>query len=367
MRDAVAAIAAETGLAPAMVRECLPRQLEPLRAAAVERLLDEEIGNASTAGAALIAHIVPGNVPALAAAPTILSLAIGAAALIKPGRDEQSFAPRFASSLAEVDADLGAAVAVHYWKGGADPVEDAVFAAADVVDYAGGDEALAAIEARVRGRFVGRGARLSFAALGREVAADDAALRRAAAAIAADTAIWEQRGCLSPQIVLVETTSSATLDAVGAALAEALDEIAVVWPRAALSLDEKAAALRFRNAVEWGLGGESGARILNADGGTLLVERAAALRPTCLQRTLRVQPLADFDVLASLVEPERARIEAIGLAVVPEHVDALAACLREIGVPRVCAAGEMQRPDLTWKPGGVPRLARWLEPGEGNR
>lgn len=361
-------LAAHTGFARAMLHEGLPRMLEPLRGDAIGRLLDEELGDRGViehGAPALVAHVLPGNVPALAAIATCLTLAVKAAALVKPGAEERWFAPLFAASLAEVDVDLAGCVAVRYWPGGASEIEDEIFAAADLVEVSGGDDAVAAIRARVRGRFVGHGSRLSFAAIGREILADAASLAGAAVAIAEDIAMWNQRGCLSPQVVLVETSSAEGIDSAVEALATALDEVAHRWPLGMPSLEERAALLRFRQAAEWGVAGEPGARLVSGAGGawTILVERAAQLRPTCLWRTVRLQPAADLAELLPVLAPMRPWLEGVGLAVAPARFETLAPILRAAGVRRVCRTGLMQRPDLGWKPGGMPRLAAWMKEG----
>jgi hypothetical protein len=210
----------------------------------------------------------------------------------------------------------------------------------------------------VSGRFVGRGSRLSLAAVGRELMANSAALQAAMAALAEDVAIWEQRGCLSPQVLLVETDSAASLARVAEALLAALDQRARVWPPPGLSVDEKAAVARFVNAVEWGVEGEEQARVVRGSGGIVVV--GGALRPTCLHRTVRVNAVAELETIGSMLGSSPIRVESVGLAVDAARSSAVRAALIEAGVPRPCALGEMQRPDLSWKPGGVARVKEWM-------
>lgn len=358
-RRAEVALADETGFAPAMLRDGLPRLLAPLRAPALALLLREELGEREAIGPRLIAHVLPGNVPALAAPAICAALAVKAAVLVKPGHEERSFAPLFAQSLTEVDAELGACVRVRYWPGGAHAVEDEVFARADAVEVAGGDLAVAAIRPRVRGRFLGRGARVSFAALAREVIADAGELARAARGIAEDASIWEQRGCLSPQVVFAEVANEAELERVADALAVELDEYARRWPPRTLALEEQAAVLRFRQAAEWGFGAGGAERLVCGHEltWTLAIEGHAALEPTCLHRCLRLQPIADLAGLPEVLAPMRPWLEACGLAAGEERSRTLTSALRAGGVHRVCGCGEMQSPDLSWKPGGLPRIA----------
>ena len=74
--------------------------------------------------------------------------------------------------------------------------------------------------------------RVSFAVVAREVLADDRSRRHAAQRLAEDVAIWDQRGCLSPQVCIVEGDVDAARD-FGATAAAALAELAERLPRGA--------------------------------------------------------------------------------------------------------------------------------------
>ena len=152
---------AATGFSPAMIRHALPTMLAPLRGDALAEIIATEVG--TRRGPALILHVLPGNLPGLAAVPAALSLAIGSSAVLKPGRGDRVFPTLFAASLAECDGGLGACVAAPYWPGGTRECEDVALATADLVVAAGDDETIAALAARARGRFIGHGHRISFA------------------------------------------------------------------------------------------------------------------------------------------------------------------------------------------------------------
>jgi hypothetical protein len=116
---------------------------------------------------------------------------------------------------------------------------------ADRVDVYGRDETIAAVRAGARAGLAvrGHGAGLGLAFVR---AADP--LDEAAAAIAADVIPFDQRGCLSPRVVLVEGSAGR-----GIALAERLDASLAAWslrvPRGALTADERAEAARWRDAI----------------------------------------------------------------------------------------------------------------------
>lgn len=356
---AVSQLPGATGFSAAMIRHALPTMLAPLRRPALDALLEREVG--MRRGPQLILHVLPGNLPGLAAIPAALSLAIGSAALLKAGRGDRAFPALFAASIAERDPQLGDCVAALYWPGGERDPEDAALAA-DLIVASGDDATIAALRARARGRFIGHGHRISFAVVAREVAGDAEPARRTAALLAHDIAMWDQRGCLSPQLCFVEG-DRATAQRFAAQVARALEPLAAQLPPAAPSPAERLALRRFRDDAEWrGLGGEPVDLFAAADeaSGTVVVESDAALRPSPLCRTLRVQPLPGAGALSALLAPARAQLEGAGLAAAPQRWAEIADCLAAAGVHRVCEIGVMQRPPLDWRQGGRPRVADWL-------
>lgn len=357
MAQAVATLPDATGFSPAMIRHALPTMLEPLRAPALAEIVADQAG--ARRGPALILHILPGNLPGLAAVPAALSLAIGSAALLKPGRGDRVFPALFLASLAARDAALAGAVASLYWPGGDPHCEEIALDAAGLVVAAGDDATIADLARRARGRFIGHGHRLSFALVAAETADESAT----AAALARDTAIWDQRGCLSPQLCFVEGDRETAI-AFAARVAAHLAELAVSLPPAAMALGERLAIRRLRDESEWArFDGERAVVFAATDeaAGTVIVEPRAALRPSPLGRTLRVMPVASIDALVALLAPQRAVLEGVGLAAGGERRAGLTARLTECGVHLVSRLGEMQRPPLDWRQGGRPRLADWVD------
>jgi hypothetical protein len=116
---------------------------------------------------------------------------------------------------------------------------------AERVDVYGRDETIAEVRAGARAGVAvrGHGAGLGVAFVR---AADP--LDEAASAIAADVVPFDQRGCLSPRVVLAEGPAAR-----GAALAERIDASLAAWssrvPRGALTADERAEAARWRDAI----------------------------------------------------------------------------------------------------------------------
>ncbi len=361
---------ATTGFSVATIRHGLPLLLHPLRAEAVRALLDSELGDCHVLdgihggrrarGAALITHVLSGNIPGLAAAPIVLSLAVKSAALIKSAAGDPIFPALFAASIREVDEELGQCLAVTHWRGGDRSIEDIAFAAADLVVASGSDAAIAAIAARVPGRFIGHGHKVSFAVIGKECLADGEAASQLARRLAYDVSLWDQQGCLSPQLCYVESNGAVTPEQFAGLLADGLTHYAIALPPRPLCLDEKAAVLHFRQETEW-----HRERTLLASptcpDWSISVEPDAEFRPTCLSRCIRVKAVGSLTELAAALAPQRCHLEAAGVAVGAERRVALAETLAASGVHRICPIGTMQVPPLSWRQGGRPRVAEWVE------
>jgi acyl-CoA reductase-like NAD-dependent aldehyde dehydrogenase len=353
-RTLAAELPATTDLSTAMIAAVLPIAAAALDAAAMTDLVEDEWGRGAAGrpqahGPALIAHVLASNVPALALPAIALACLAGAAVVVKSGRRDALSAPAFVRALADVDPDLAATVVTAYWPGGDTSREDALLERADVVVLTGGDEAIAALAGRARGRVIAHGPRVSVAALGRP-ALDDA--RGVAKALALDVALHDQRGCLSPHAVYVEAGGDVSPRAFADRLAAALDDVAHTLPRGNASVEERAAAQACAAEAEWRPGGA----VLQTAGGTVLYDESTAFRPTAGLRTIRVHPLDDVGLLPVTLPAEA--IECVGLAGL--SAAPLAAGLRARGVSRLCPVGGMQQPPLAWPRGQQPPLGALL-------
>ena len=354
------ALPSVTGFSPQMIRHGLPTLLAPLRGEQIGALLDAELTQRrildARPGPRLIVHVLSGNIPGLASVPLVLSLAVRSPALVKTAAGDPVFAPLFAASLAEQDPELAASVAVAHWGGGDAALEAVAFAAAELVVASGADATIAAIAAKAPGRVIGHGHKISFAVDAAECLAD-AAAGDVARRLAYDVALWDQQGCLSPQVCFVEADRARAQEFAGR-LAAALREWASELPPRRMTLAEKAAVWRFREEAEW-----TGVPLYaspDASGWSVTVEEGVQLLPTCLNRCVRVVGVPDLAMLATALRPHRQHLEATGMAIGAARREAVTAMLSRCGVHRVCPLGTMQLPTLAWQPGGRPRIADWV-------
>ncbi|RIL03037.1 MAG: hypothetical protein DCC71_15705, partial [Proteobacteria bacterium] len=231
---------ASTGFARETVAEGLARGLARYDGAAFRALVASELGGAerldAESGAAIsgcetTASVLGGAIPLPAFVAILAPLALRSPVLVKPAAYDAATAALLVRSLAERDPLLGACVEIaDFRRDDADAM--AALCRAECVVATGGDEAVAAIGARVAPpqRFVGSGHRFSLALLG-PAATRGEALARAADELALDVALWDQLGCLSPVSVHAVDPDPRAADRVAEALAEALARAAQRWPR----------------------------------------------------------------------------------------------------------------------------------------
>ena len=358
MTRAVDELTTHTRFTRAMLSYALPRMIEPLRGDAIEQLVRSELGTwppVNVPSIGLVLHVLPSNLPAHAAISSALTLVLGGACFLKAGRDDRVFGQLWIESLREVDNDLGASVDCAYWRGGDSSCEDRLLEEADLVIAHGGDRAIESLAERCRNRFVGHGHRLSIALLAAGIDYVDVSRR-----LADDVVVWDQLGCLSPQVCFVE---GGIRQAVGfaKALAAEMKILATKVPAGPLTQGEALTIRNFRDTAEWS-GLATGAQRLFAPSselacGSVAVEDNLSFAPTPLHRCVRVVPFTSITEVCKLIEGHRMILEGAALeAATPQRERELQAMLEQSGVPHVVAAGELQKPTLEWRQGGRGRI-----------
>ncbi len=378
-QEAVAGLPTETGLSPEMIRHTLPLLFATYRCDHLLRLLQDELGSSDALdegirlpgkwrkayGPSLVTQVLAGNIPGAGLDGIIFALLVKAATLVKTASSATLLPTLFARSLSVVDPDLGACLAVVTWPGGHTALEDIAFARAEVVVASGAEASLTAIRTRVRGRFIGYGHKVSFNVISKEALTTDVA--DLARRTAYDVALFDQQGCLSPQLVYVETGGVITPQAFAALLAHELHHWQQMLPRGRIARDASLAIRRVRDDAEWqALAGEEIVLHASSSGTdwTVIYEADPTFAPSPLYRTVRVKPLDNIARLASLLQPWRPYLEAVGVAAPPAKREAVAQILGQAGISRICQIGTMQTPPLSWRHGGRPRIAdlvRWVE------
>jgi hypothetical protein len=292
----------------------------------------------------------------VALVPALFALCAKARIVVKD-RSDALVAGFFATLAEEHPAFSSAAIALP-WEGGSDPVEDELFATADVVVGFGRDDALTAIRARcgAETRFVPFGHRASIGRLSARGVQELDAMR--ADVLVRDALLYDGEGCLSLHATFV-TGRTGALAQVASLLAAAGERAALEFPIGRRTPERIAAIAGYRNLARYHAATRGGAMI--ESGTAVVVEGSLDAPPPFLPGALVVIPISGDDDVAAYVAAHRLPVQALGVDVVDPASIELAA---RIGAVRVCLFGTMQDPPLAGHHGGEPRIApfvRWLD------
>lgn len=292
------ATAESTGLSRAGVDLAMDRHLEV-------DATDEDIAKlvASAGSAEEVRVILSSNVFVGALRATALALAATPHVVVRPSRRD----PAFAVALCEA---AGVALA---------PELDVAAIACGEIHVYGKDETIADVRRLARVPVKGHGAGMGVA-----LVTANADLAANARALADDVVVFDQRGCLSPRVVLA---AASIADAFADALHAALEESPI--PRGALSSDERAASQRYVSTMSYG--------------GRVLVGREHAVG---VAESLVASPAYRHVHIVATDDPARV-LAPIARAVTAVGSDDLAAAKRIApSGARISPLGAMQRPPL---------------------
>lgn len=375
---------ATTGLSPEMAEAVLDGMASDWTPERLTRLLEIEFGDPAlldsfrsgrggqvrALGPDLAVQVVSGSVPGVGATAVLRSLLVKGPTLVKPGRGDVVLPVLLADAVRAADADLGDAVAVVYWPGGSLSAEDAALEAADVVAAYGGDGAVEELRARtpVTARFVAYHHRVSFGIVGRD-ALDDEHRHRAASEVAGAVAFFDQRGCVSPQVVYVEEGGVVEPAVFAREVAHALETLERLVPGGTLDPLEASYLHQLRGTAELVAASGSGVEVHHgADRSwTVIYDPAPAFAPTCVGRVVRIKPVADARRVPALVSPFRAHLQTAALAGCGGRLAEVAEALARVGVSRITGFDAVPFPPAWWSHDGqgpLRALVRWtdLEP-----
>lgn len=385
-REAEALLPRATGYSPPMVRLILDRMAADWRAPALRRLLHSELGDdavlrrfvappahAPQPGPAatmavpprLVFQVFAGNVPGVAVTSLIRALLVRAPSFGKLAAGEPVLPVLFARALAEVDPAIGAAVVLTYWPGGSADPEALLLTAADVVVVYGGEAAVESLRPRVPAatRLVVHGPRLSLGAIGNGPL--EGGLEGVATRAARAVATFDQQGCVSPHALWVEGPPERA-HAFAAALAAALDRLADELPRGALTAGEASAVQQERGVAELRGHEDPNVRLWTGHGTswTVLLEPHDRIRPSCLNRFIRVHPIPDLAGLPARLEPLRSHLQSVALEGAGDRDDTLARALAHAGATRITTFERLPWPPPDAHHDGSPplrELLRWAD------
>lgn len=190
------------------------------------------------------------------------------------------------------------------------------------------------------------------------VVLEDPELRSCAAA-ARDVSLFEQQGCLSPQVIFVEGDASRY----AAALAKEMERYESANPAPVLPLAAQAEIAHARADWEFRASGDSGIKVWKGAGWTVVLENGADFPVSPLNRFVFVKPLPDD--LTPVVGKFSGHLG--GLGIWPGTPDN-ALRFSGAGFSRISQIGRMQETPFTWHSDcrqNLASLVRWVdfEPG----
>ena len=296
-----------------------------------------------------ILHVVSSNTPHGALQSLIGGLLIGSRNLVKLPR----------GGLIEVDEFVfGLPDALRAKVETAEDLPSSWLTQAEAVIVYGTDETIAHFRSLVSPSqvFVGHGHKASVG-----IVWDDPQIASCEGA-ARDASLFDQQGCLSPQVFYVRESRPGFAREYAENLASAMDRFNRSHPRGPLTVEEKAAIASLRAAYRFRAAGDLRVALWEGGGNidwTVVCEEDAWFPASPLHRVIFVKPLPDD--FANAIGPAAAHIGAVGLFPCTEE---LADRFMELRPSRFCPIGRMQDPPWTWHNGGVPRLAslvKWVD------
>lgn len=373
-REAEERLAEGTGLAPAMLRRGISemiRRVEGLPVLldadlgsryALDRFVERPMGVRSRAfGPGLLTCIFSGNVPGIPAFDMAMALALKSACLVRPAAEEPLFAPLFARSVAEVDAELGAALHVTRWG----YEERWPYEGAGVVLAYGSDSSIASIRRLVPEgvRFIGHGHKISLACV-----AAEAATSETAHLLALDVAMYDQQGCVSPHMAFIERGGPLSPTDFAAQVARAFAALQQEMPRGRLTMAEAASLRAARDEAEFTA---DACHLSPGDLAWAVVHQEAPdFMPSPLNRLLRTYAVDRLEDAVAVLAPHGRYLQTIAFAGPDQRQLDLASRLGALGASRFTPVGRAQQPHPLWRHDGRPTaadLVRWidLEPAHG--
>ena len=353
-REAVAAIAHSAGYSVAALDNSIDALLKPFTAEALKSFAAQISVSGRADRPKTIGFIAAGNVAGAGIHEVAIALIAGARVIAKTASAERIFFAQFARTLAEIDPDAAARFEVVHWSRARADLTAALIANCELVVAYGDD---LTIESLHRSNVIGFGSRVS-AAVVAGGAIVPSRIDALAEALARDVALFEQLGCLSLHQVFVVSSAEGAARALAVRMSAALESLGKSMPPARIPLSDAAQVRAVRERARWrAIAGEPvelfEGRALEW---TLVFESDGALNDSFKVspgfRTVHVTAVRNLAEFRDRIESVAGRIEAMAVAGDESEAAGIRATLATIGIPYVCAPGEMQSPPLDWRHGG---------------
>jgi len=342
---------ASTGLSPQMVQWGLASAANTFEGSALSSLARGAASD-GTAPPSLVAVVLSGNVFTAPLRALALPLLIGAPVVCKASSRDDVLVHALARELREADPELGEALQVLTFGRDDRAALSALLEGASHVSAYGDDDSVAQIErAAPDGTpVVKHGQGLGAIYIPWQCLRDARSAQAVARRVAIDVCAYDQRGCLSPHFVLVQ--SGGAVDASGFARLlhdQAMDEMQNLLPRGVLDGAAEAQQMQWRGVAS------NRGELLTGAAYAVACEGKHAPRLSPGYRNVGVYDCASPLDCAELLQPFEDHVKVIGVGKGAGARDAL---LAELGddAPYLCDLGTMQTPPLDAPQDGKPPL-----------
>jgi hypothetical protein len=314
-------------------------------------------------GPNLITHVFSGNVPNPSVISLILGMLVKSANIAKTSSEDSGILDIYLESLKASDRRLASVNFLLNPK-----AREASYRAmrrSDLVVAYGSDATLRELESKVSpaAAFVGYGHRVSFSLYTKEAMTSEG-LRGLAKKTARDIWMLDQRGCLSPLVLFLGRNGAVSPTDFAGRLAVELERLSDRSGPARLGARRIAELKSLRDW--WALRRLSAKKVRyweSRPAGQWLILYEEGTAGTFFSEGRQAIVIRTFGKIGEVfkaLKPLGRNLQAAALEAPGALRGTIAEALSKLGVNRVCRAGTLQKPPLTWHHDGQWNLARWV-------
>lgn len=298
-----------------------------------------------------------GNIPGVALQPLVQFSLLGIPTLIKSASSEPHLMPALLESLARHDEEVAARLVALAWPRENVAATQAVLAASPQVVAFGDDDTMAKLRAESGEGMMSFGDRFS-AAIVHAASVKLPTLRK----LVYDYAMFDGKGCLSPQAIFVLADEWADVEKLAVHLAGILAEENKKWPAGNWSLAERALIQQWRG--EWQARAAAGEQLAlyqaEDTAWTIVAAEEFDLNERVAFRCVRLWWMKNFEEVMLVLKNYTTKLQALAVEIADEQFAQLALDLDEqedVLGRIICEPGTLQRPFFSW----MATNKRWFE------
>lgn len=344
---------ANTRMSTPVLRESIANHFREITADAMNDWLDEirevrEDESDTMEYPSLAFVIASGNIPGAALQQVVQLSLLGIPTLVKSASAEPDFMPAVFSALAQQDAEVASRLMALSWPRENNAASDAVLALFPQVIALGDDGTMQQLHVKTGGTLMPFGDRFS-AAIIHAKSAKIQTLRK----LVYDYLMFDGKGCLSPQVVMVIAEQWQEVEQLTTHFAGILAEESAKWRAGNWSASEHALIQQWRG--EWQArraAGENLALYQPADTSwTVVAAEEFDLEQRIAFRTVRLLWVKSFDDVMLVLKNYSAKIQALAVEIEDQEHAQLVLDLdeqEEVLGRIICEPGALQRPAFAW-------------------